>query len=236
MALSGLCQKNHVRICGKHQEKLFCNLQYYLIPIATYDQAMTMESRNDLHRAEEFLASIRVAQELDGFSESKTPAIDKTGKEPGLSLIQKPNRNRVKELRKILAEILLEYKRISSSRSWSSQDLMRAALVQAKVHRLKEVNLLIELNDIESLAKLDMELGEWISQNMDKGNLSREPVEEMKAVLSRLGELLQNVFRLFEQSMQNLDFPDPHKQMFQLEELKDELKALAPTEKEAVKA
>ena len=136
---------------------------------------MSMESRNDLHRAEEFLASIRVAQELDGFSELKSPAIDKEGigtsKTPGLNLIPKPNHNRVKELRKILAEILLEYRRISSSRSWSNQDLMRAALVQAKVHRLKEVNLLTELNDIQSLAKLDMALGEWISQNMDKGNL-----------------------------------------------------------------
>ena len=215
MTLSGLCEKNHVRICGKHQEKLFCNLRYYRVPITIYDQAMTIESRNDLHRAEEFLASIRVAQELDGFAESESPAIEKegieTGKKSGLNLIPKPNRNRVKELRKILAEIILEYRRISSSQSWSSQDLMRVALVQAKVHRLKKVNLLIELNDIQSLAKLDMELGEWISQNMNKGNLSREPVEEMKAILSTLSELLQNVFRLFEQSMQNLDFPDPHK-------------------------
>ena len=238
MTLSGMCQKNHVRICGKHQEKLFCNLRYYRVPIATYEQAMSMESRNDLHRAEEFLASIRVAQELDGFSELKSPSIDKEGigtsKNPGLNLFPKPNHNRVKELRKILAEIFLEYRRISSSRSWSKQDLMRAALVQAKVHRLKEVNLLTELNDIQSLAKLDMALGEWISQNMDKGNLSREPAEEMKAVLSRLSELLQNAFRMFEQSMQNLDFPDPHKQMFRLEELEDELKKMPDGRKKLI--
>jgi hypothetical protein len=200
---------------------------------------MTMESRNDLRRAKEFLASIQVAQELDELSESKSPTANRedndNSNESGLYLVPKPNRNRIKELRKLLAEILLEYRRISSSQSRPSQHLMRVALVQAKVHYLKEANLLIELNDIQSLAKLDMELGRWIRQNIEKGNFTIEPVEEMKAVLSTLSKLLQDVFRLFEQSIQNLDFPDPHKQMFRLEELEKELEKMPEARKKLVK-
>ena len=196
---------------------------------------MNMESRNDLHRAEEFLAGIRVAQELDEFSEPKSTTENKEGNKKGVELRTNHslglNRNKVQKLRKFLAEMLLEYRKISSRASWSREDLMQVAIVEAKVHRLKESNLLINLNDIQSLVKLDMELRDWILLNIENGNLSIEPITEMKTVLSNVTELLQNAFRLFEQSIQNLDFPDASKQMFRLEELEDKVKNM-PVAKE----
>ncbi|MBT3468035.1 MAG: hypothetical protein HN467_01800, partial [Opitutae bacterium] len=165
-----------------------------------------MESRNDLQRAEEFLAGIQVTQEHDEFPEpqSQSPTENKEGNTKGIESRRihsfELNRNRVQELRKILAEMLIEYRKISSRESWSREDLIRVAIVQAKVHRLKESNLFIDLNDIQSMVKLEMELREWIRLNIENGNLSVEPVAQMKTVLSTVSELLQNAFRLFEQS------------------------------------
>ncbi|MBT5717026.1 MAG: hypothetical protein HOI70_08940, partial [Opitutae bacterium] len=196
-----------------------------------------MESRNDLQRAEEFLAGIQVTQEHDEFPEpqSQSPTENKEGNTKGIESRRihsfELNRNRVQELRKILAEMLIEYRKISSRESWSREDLIRVAIVQAKVHRLKESNLFIDLNDIQSMVKLEMALREWIRLNIENGNLSVEPVAQMKTVLSTVSELLQNAFRLFEQSIQYLEFPDISKQVFRLEELEDKVKKM-PLSKE----
>ena len=73
---------------------------------------MNMESRDDLYRAEEFLASIRLVQELDKSPQDESlvtnPRDDlESHKEPELDSNRQPDRNRIKELRKLLAGILL---------------------------------------------------------------------------------------------------------------------------------
>ena len=179
---------------------------------------------------EEFLSQIRKADErvevenetpIDG-DESSPASKDTTIKTGSKSPL-----GNIKELRKLLAGLIWEFRNLFRNDSWSRTERLRVALLQAKVNHLKEADIFLELQDIQALSKLDMDVCKWIGQSLASGAIKDEPVEEFKKAHSSLVTHLRDIFSLFEDSMEHLEFSNPSKgMMVQVGDLKADLEKM----------
>ena len=113
-----------------------------------------------------------------------------------------PDLATLRSLRKKLAELIVEFEQLvhAGGKDWESR--LRIALLQVHVDMLREKDDFTDLEDIKSLTRLETDLEKWMKKCLQEGKFKLEPVEEMRLVCAGVGEMLLEVFNLFERTLQ----------------------------------
>ena len=91
----------------------------------------------------------------------------------------KPSLQHLKELRKMLAELQLELRKLSKIEAWTRSKLLNCALLQAKLKRLEVADVFVDLEDIKRLAEIRSDVDDWLANALRNSEINENPLAGM---------------------------------------------------------
>ena len=110
-----------------------------------------------------------------------------------------PSLQRLKELRKLLAELQLETTRLGKKEGWDRDKRLEFAFLQAKVRRLSQADVFVDLEDIQYLAGIESSVEDLLHGGMESGGLEADPLEEMLDGAKELSSSMKDVMRDYDE-------------------------------------
>jgi len=135
---------------------------------------------------------------LDTLKALEHPADSRSqvGKEPSLQ--------HLKELRKMLAELQLELRKVSKIKAWDRSKLLNCALLQAKLKRLELADVFVDLEDIKRLAEIRSDVEEWLSLARQEGEIKDNPLSGMLQEARGLHSAIEKIRQYYEHMLELL--------------------------------
>ena len=121
-----------------------------------------------------------------------------SGSSKGDGTIEELSLQHLKDLRKVLAELQLDLRKLQKNSSWDREKRLLCALLQAKLKRLELVDPFVDMEDIQCLTDIRSASEEVITHGISQGLIQNEPLRQFYSDAQILHQTVQEIRGIYE--------------------------------------
>lgn len=133
---------------------------------------------------------LEILSELGDIQNSESPRGEGINEELSLQ--------NLKDLRKVLAELQLDLRKLKRESGWNREKYLLCALFQAKLKRLESADLFVDMEDIQLLADIRSAAEEIISEGIRLNSIQQDPLSRMYGDAQLLHQIIQEMRVIYE--------------------------------------